>query len=62
MLGTDVDGIIYRLQELGYRAIPGKASERLAAYRQLKADLGDSAQAELFESEPGLVGEGAYTE
>ena len=40
LLETDTDTLKTRLHALGYTAIPGKAAERVAAYRRLRADLG----------------------
>jgi hypothetical protein len=40
LLETDTDTLKARLKALGYERIPGKPVERVAAYRALKADLG----------------------
>ncbi len=40
LLETNTDTLKARLKALGYTSIPGHRSERLAAYRKLRADLG----------------------
>ena len=64
LLETDTDTLKARLHALGYTAIPGKAAERVAAYRRLRADLGaadDIMQPALVTVAPDTAnGGGAY--
>ena len=64
LLETDTDTLKTRLHALGYTAIPGKAAERVAAYRRLRADLGaadDIMQPALVTVAPDTAnGGGAY--
>ena len=63
MLETDEVTVKTRLKALGYTAVSKDAKVRLTAYRQLKADLGENVQNELFgDAEPVTVMSGAYKE
>jgi hypothetical protein len=42
--------VMERMKALGYTAVPGNPSDRLKAYRALKADLGENVQSELFDA------------
>ena len=42
LLETDTDTLKARLKALGYSSIPGKAAERVAAYRRLRDDMGNA--------------------
>ena len=64
LLETDTDTLKARMKALGYTGIPGKATERVAAYRRLRADLGaadDIMQPALVAVAPDTAnGGGAY--
>jgi hypothetical protein len=55
LLETDTDTLKTRLKALGYERIPGKAAERVAAYRALKADIGHSDDIMQPATQPALV-------
>lgn len=55
LLETDADTIKERMKALGYGSIPGKPGDRVAAYRRLKADLGENVQVALFGDKPEPV-------
>ena len=52
LLEADADILKARMKALGYTSIPGKAADRLKAYRALKADVGANEQAALFDAQP----------
>ena len=66
LLETDTDTLKARMKALGYTGIPGKTTERVAAYRRLRADLGaadDIMQPALVTVAPDTAnGGGAYQE
>lgn len=55
LLETDADTIKERMKALGYGSIPGKPGDRVAAYRRLKADLGENVQVARFGDKPEPV-------
>ena len=62
MLETDEVTVKTRLKALGYTAVSKDAKVRLTAYRQLKADLGENVQDELFGDPEVEAVNGAYQE
>jgi len=64
LLETDTDTLKARMKALGYTGVPGKTTERVAAYRRLRADLGaadDIMQPALVAVAPDTAnGGGAY--
>ena len=66
LLETDTDTLKARMKALGYTGVPGKTTERVAAYRRLRADLGaadDIMQPALVTVAPDTAnGRGAYQE
>lgn len=55
LLETDTETLKTRLKALGYERIPGKAAERVAAYRALKADMGHADDLMAAARQPALV-------
>ena len=54
LLETDTDTLKARLKALGYSSIPGKAAERVAAYRRLRDDMGHADDI-MAAAQPALV-------
>lgn len=55
LLETDTETLKARMKALGYERIPGKPTERVAAYRKLRADMGAADDIMGVADQPALV-------